>query len=157
VRRGLVTVVALLIAAPAASGARAQITIQATPAAGAAPLHVTFTAADAVAAHWDFGDGSGADGVTVEHVYAAGRWTAAATVRAERPDCAGRDVHDVDLGVVTVFVEVGPRDDQRNGSAVGGDLRIRQTNEAREIRELEAPCLRPGPGAPDKDDDRDEY
>ena len=47
--RGLVTVVALLIAAPAASAARAQITIQATPASGAAPLHVAFSAADAVA------------------------------------------------------------------------------------------------------------
>ena len=81
-RCGLVTVVALLSAAPAASGACDQVTIQATPTAGAAPLHVTFTAVDAVGAHWDFGDGSGADGVAVEHVYAAGRWTAVATVRA---------------------------------------------------------------------------
>jgi len=82
VRCGLVTLVALLIAAPAASGAHARVTIQATPAAGAAPLNVTFNAVDAVGAHWDFGDGSGADGVTAEHVYAAGRWTATAMVRA---------------------------------------------------------------------------
>jgi lipoprotein-anchoring transpeptidase ErfK/SrfK len=80
VRCGLVLLVAFLIAAPTA--ARAQIGIQATPATGAAPLHVTLSAADAVAAHWDFGDGTSADGVTVEHVYAAGLWTATATGRA---------------------------------------------------------------------------
>ena len=36
-----------------------------------------FTATSAV--HWDFGDGTSADGVSAEHVYAAGRWTATAT------------------------------------------------------------------------------
>ena len=81
-RLALVLAVSVLIASPAATAAHAQVTIQATPAAGAAPLHVTFTAGDAVAAHWDFGDGSSADGVTVEHVYAAGRWTVTATARA---------------------------------------------------------------------------
>ena len=81
-RRGLVIAVALLIAAPAAGAAPAQVTLQATPTAGPAPLHVTFTATDAVAAHWDFGDGGTAEGVAVEHVYAAGRWTATATVQA---------------------------------------------------------------------------
>jgi PKD repeat protein len=82
VRRGLVIVAALLITAPAASGARAQVTIQAIPTTGQAPLHVTFTATDAGEVHWDFGDGTGADGVTVEHVYAAGRWTVTATAHA---------------------------------------------------------------------------
>lgn len=53
--------------------------MQATPAAGAAPLRVTLTASGAATAKWDFGDGSAADGTTVEHVYAAGRWTATAT------------------------------------------------------------------------------
>ena len=91
-RWGLVTLVALLIAAPAASGGRAQVTIQATPASGVAPLHVTFAAAGAVATHWDFGDGSAADGVTVEHVYAAGRWTATATVRAADGSTATQSV-----------------------------------------------------------------
>jgi PKD repeat protein len=80
VRRGLVIVVALLITAPAAGGARKQAAVEATPTSGQAPLHVTFTATEAVAVHWDFGDGSSADGVTAEHVYAAGRWTATATV-----------------------------------------------------------------------------
>jgi len=79
VRCGLVIAASLLIAVPAAEAARAQFTIQATPAAGPAPLEVTFTTTDATAAHWDFGDGTSADGVTVKHVYAAGRWTATAT------------------------------------------------------------------------------
>ena len=81
-RGGLVLLVSVLIASPAAGATRAQVAIQATPTAGAAPLHVTFIAADAVAAHWDFGDGTAGDGVTVEHVYAAGRWTATATTQA---------------------------------------------------------------------------
>jgi hypothetical protein len=85
VHRGLVLALALavLIVVPAAGAARADISIQATPSAGAAPLRVTFTSAGAVTTHWDFGDGASADGVTVEHVYAAGSWTATATSRAE--------------------------------------------------------------------------
>jgi PKD repeat protein len=82
VYRGVVIAVALLSSVPAPSAARTLVAIQATPPAGEAPLHVTFTASGATAAHWDFGDGGSADGVTVEHVYAAGRWTATATVRA---------------------------------------------------------------------------
>jgi len=42
---------------------------------------VSFAATDAAAAHWEFGDGTFADGVAVQHVYAAGRWNATATVR----------------------------------------------------------------------------
>jgi lipoprotein-anchoring transpeptidase ErfK/SrfK len=54
-------------------------TIQPSPASGPAPLRVTFTATGAATVHWDFGDGTSADGSTVEHTYAAGRWTATAT------------------------------------------------------------------------------
>ena len=78
-RRGLVLAVSLLIIAPAATAARSQATIQASPAAGAAPLRVSFTAAGTTSVHWDFGDGTSADGLAVEHVYAAGRWTVTAT------------------------------------------------------------------------------
>jgi PKD repeat protein len=81
-RWGLVVLAALLIAAPSATAGRREVTIQATPTAGAAPLHVVFTASGASAAHWDFGDGTTADGVTVDHTYAAGRWTATATAQA---------------------------------------------------------------------------
>jgi PKD repeat protein len=80
-RWGLVVLATLLIAASPAGAGRREVTIQATPAEGAAPLHVTFTANGASAAHWDFGDGTTADGVTVDHTYAAGRWTAIATAQ----------------------------------------------------------------------------
>lgn len=55
------------------------VTIQTSPTSGPAPLRVTFSATGAASAHWDFGDGTTADGVSVEHTYAAGRWTAAMT------------------------------------------------------------------------------
>jgi N-acetylmuramoyl-L-alanine amidase len=55
------------------------ITIQASPTSGPAPLRVTFSAGDAAAPHWDFGDGTTADGANVEHTYVAGRWTATVT------------------------------------------------------------------------------
>jgi N-acetylmuramoyl-L-alanine amidase len=60
------------------------ITIQVSPTSGPAPLHVTFDANGAASAHWDFGDGTSADGVSVGHTYAAGRWNA--TVTAQAPD-----------------------------------------------------------------------
>ena len=81
-RCGLVIAAVLLSAVPAAGAARTQVTIQATPTAGRAPLQVAFAVSEAVAAHWDFGDGGSADGLAVDHVYAAGRWIATATLRA---------------------------------------------------------------------------
>jgi PKD repeat protein len=84
VRGGLAWALALLILVPAASGATPLISIQATPTAGAAPLHVTFTATgDAASYHWDFGDGTSAEGRTAEHTYTAGRWAAALTARSD--------------------------------------------------------------------------
>ena len=88
-RRGLVCTLAVLIFVPAASGATPTFTIEATSATGAAPLRVTFTArGDAASYHWDFGDGSSADGTTVEHTFAAGRWTATATGRSASGETA---------------------------------------------------------------------
>ena len=80
-RRGLFFLATSLTAVSAAAAAHTQVTIQATPATGEAPLRVTFTASAAATAHWDFGDGASADGVTVEHVYAAGRWNASVTAQ----------------------------------------------------------------------------
>jgi peptidoglycan hydrolase-like protein with peptidoglycan-binding domain len=80
VRCGLVLCVALLVAAPAADGARLDVSVQATPTDGAAPLTVTFTASQSV--HWDFGDGQQSDGPKTTHVYAAGRWHASWTSAA---------------------------------------------------------------------------
>src|SRR5207302_6372100 len=80
VRCGLACTLALLILAPAAAGDSPAVSVQATPLVGAAPLHVTFAGTgEATSFHWDFGDGSSADGRTAEHSYAAGRWTATLT------------------------------------------------------------------------------
>jgi PKD repeat protein len=89
VRCGLLLALALLTVVPTAAGAPPLVSVQATPTAGEAPLHVTFTASgEAVSYHWDFGDGGSADGATVEHTYAAGRWTATATARSADGDAA---------------------------------------------------------------------
>jgi len=72
VRKGVL--VALLAAAAWAPAANA-CDVAAAPAAGAAPLGVTFTAqCDAGSYAWSFGDGGTAEGRTVTHLFAAGRW-----------------------------------------------------------------------------------
>ena len=82
-RWGLACALALLILVPAATGATPLVSIQTTPTTGVAPLRVTFTAVgDAASYHWDFGDGSAADGSVTEHTYAAGRWTTTLTARS---------------------------------------------------------------------------
>jgi hypothetical protein len=49
--------------------------VQASASAGAAPLAVAYTAlCDSSAYHWDFGDGTTADGRAVSHTFAAGRF-----------------------------------------------------------------------------------
>jgi len=84
VRCGLVCALVLLILVPAAGGATTPtLSVQATPTVGPAPLQVSFAATgDAISYHWDFGDGGSADGPTVQHTYAAGRWTATLTSRS---------------------------------------------------------------------------
>ncbi|HET7759931.1 MAG TPA: L,D-transpeptidase family protein [Gaiellaceae bacterium] len=78
-RIGVLFVFALAFA-PAAHAAPPTVAATAVPATGAAPLQVTLTATgDAVAYHWDFGDGTAADGAVVQHTYAAGRFTARVT------------------------------------------------------------------------------
>ena len=57
-------------------GCAAAVSIQATPATGAgAAARRLHRDGDARPYHWDFGDGTSADGATAEHTYAAGRWT----------------------------------------------------------------------------------
>jgi N-acetylmuramoyl-L-alanine amidase len=59
------------------------VTASASQTAGQAPLTVTLSASgDAASYHWDLGDGSVADGPTVQHAYAAGAWTATVTATA---------------------------------------------------------------------------
>ena len=83
----LLAVVLLALGAPAAAEASVSAQATAALARGAAPLVVAFdasgTTADAavVAYDWDFGDGSGASGVTASHEYAAaGSYVATLTV-----------------------------------------------------------------------------
>jgi PKD repeat protein len=55
---------------PATSNATPTISVQTSATRGAAPLQITLTASgNAVSYHWDLGDGTTADGVTVQHVY----------------------------------------------------------------------------------------
>ena len=79
--RAAIVVAVVLTVSPAAAGAAPPtIAASATVRSGAAPLDVVFTASgDAVSYHWEFGDGAVADGAAVEHVYAAGAFTARVT------------------------------------------------------------------------------
>jgi N-acetylmuramoyl-L-alanine amidase len=80
VGRGLVVALLAVVWTPAAHACP----VQATPAAGAAPLTVTYTAAcESSAFHWSFADGGGADGTTVTHVFAPGRFGGTLTTDAE--------------------------------------------------------------------------
>ena len=75
--------VAAMAFAPAAHAAPPAVSVHASPASGPAPLQVTLTATgDAAAYHWDLGDGTTADGPAVQHVYAAGAFTARVTATA---------------------------------------------------------------------------
>ena len=92
-RRGLHCAVAVLSFAAAAPAAAPLMSIQATPLRGPAPLAVTFTASgDAVSYHWDFGDGASADGPTVAHTFAAGRWTTTLAGRSSDGETSTRSL-----------------------------------------------------------------
>ena len=74
-RRALCVCVLGLVFAPNAAAK----CLDASPVTrGAAPLTITFTAC--AAAHWDFGDGTSADGQTVTHTFAAGLWPVQASI-----------------------------------------------------------------------------
>jgi hypothetical protein len=89
VRAALGSAVLLLTLGPAAAAAPPTVSIQASATSGAAPLHVVLTAGgDAVAYHWDFGDGSGADGNVAEHDYGGGRFTATLTATSSSGEVA---------------------------------------------------------------------
>ena len=99
VRRAAILVAALTFA-PAAHAAPPTVTVQANPASGAAPLQVTLTASgDAVLYHWDLGDGTTADGASVQHVYAAGRFTARVTATSAAGETAQAKVTVTSLGL----------------------------------------------------------
>jgi hypothetical protein len=69
------------------------VTATAAPATGAAPLSVTLTATgDPASYHWDLGDGTTADGPSVQHSYAAGGYTATVTATAADGETATAQV-----------------------------------------------------------------
>jgi L,D-transpeptidase catalytic domain/Putative peptidoglycan binding domain len=90
VRRGLALAIALLSIVPAAAAARRDVVVQAAPTSGRAPLIVTFVAAGGrTSAHGVFGDGGAADGLTTQHTYGAGAWTATWTAQTPSGERSG--------------------------------------------------------------------
>jgi len=84
------------------------VSVQASPASGPAPLQVTLTATgDAAAYHWDFGDGTAADGPAVQHVYAAGAFTARVTATASTGETAQAAVALTSIGLSLAAPRVG--------------------------------------------------
>ena len=76
----VIAILAAIGPAPAAHAAAPRVSISAAPGRGAAPLHVTLQASgDLATYHWEFGDGTTADGPTVSHVYGPGAFTAKVT------------------------------------------------------------------------------
>jgi PKD repeat protein len=107
VRRAAIIALALVFA-PAAHAAPPAVSVQASPSRGAAPLTVTLTASgDAATYHWDLGDGTTADGAVVQHVYAAGSFTARVTATGPGGDTAQAEVTIVSLGLTLAAPRVG--------------------------------------------------
>jgi lipoprotein-anchoring transpeptidase ErfK/SrfK len=105
VRRAAVFLAALALA-PAAHAAPPAVTAQASPAHGAAPLAVTLTASgDAATYHWELGDGSSADGASVQHTYPAGRFTA----RVTATNAGGETAQATVVVTATGVTLAGPR------------------------------------------------
>ena len=105
VRRAAVFLAALALA-PAAHAAPPAVTAQASPAHGAAPLAVTLTASgDAATYHWELGDGSSADGASVQHTYSAGRFTA----RVTATNAGGETAQATVVVTATGVTLAGPR------------------------------------------------
>jgi PKD repeat protein len=100
--------VAAMAFAPAAHAAPPAVSVQASPANGPAPLQVTLTATgDAAAYHWDLGDGTAADGPAIQHVYAAGAFTARVTATASTGETAQAAVAVTAIGLSLAAPRVG--------------------------------------------------
>src|SRR5215218_5987169 len=114
VRRAAIFVAASVFA-PAAHAAPPALSVGASPARGGAPLNVILTAGgDPAAYHWDLGDGDGADGPAVQHVYAAGAFVARVTATSSTGETAQAAVTVTSLGLSLAAPRVG-RYQQRLG------------------------------------------
>jgi len=139
VRRIALATLALLVFAPAAHAADCAVT--SSVSSGRAPLRVTYTASCAAATlHWDFGDGTAADGPSVEHLYRPGAWAPKLTTETGTQALPAvrsislvlRAPHRADYGrPVTLRATVVPRLPIRmlSGKAfVGGRATVRATH-----------------------------
>ncbi|MDQ2909530.1 MAG: L,D-transpeptidase family protein [Actinomycetota bacterium] len=100
--------VAVMAFAPAAHAAPPAVSVQASPASGAAPLQVTLTASgDLAVYHWELGDGSTADGPAVQHVYAAGAFTARVTATSPTDESTQAEVTVTSIGLSLAAPRVG--------------------------------------------------
>jgi N-acetylmuramoyl-L-alanine amidase len=100
VRLALGSAVLLLALGSAAAAAPPAVSITASATEGAAPLHTVLTAnGDAATFHWDFGDGSSADGASVAHDYAGGRFTARLTATSGSGETSTAQVVVTSYGV----------------------------------------------------------
>jgi hypothetical protein len=107
VRRAAIFVTAMVFA-PAAHAAPPAVGVQASPANGPAPLQVTLTAGgDLAVYHWELGDGTTADGPSVQHVYAAGRFTARVTATSPTGETAQAAVAVTSVGLTLAAPRVG--------------------------------------------------
>jgi PKD repeat protein len=100
--------VAAMAFAPAAHAAPPAVSATASPASGPAPLQVTLTANGGAASyHWDLGDGATADGAAVQHVYAAGAFTARVTATGATGETAQATVTVTSIGLLLAAPRVG--------------------------------------------------
>ena len=107
VRRAVIVVAALAFA-PAAHAAPPAVSAQATATRGPAPLAVTLTASgDLATYHWDLGDGTTADGPSVQHAYGPGRFTARVTATAPSGETSQAQVAITALGLTLQAPHVG--------------------------------------------------
>lgn len=99
VRRAVIVAAALAFV-PAAHAAPPAVSIQASATRGPAPLTVTLTASGDLATYrWDLGDGSIADGPSVQHAYGPGRFVARVTATAPSGETSQAQVAITSLGL----------------------------------------------------------
>jgi N-acetylmuramoyl-L-alanine amidase len=94
--------------APAAHAAPPAVTVQVSPGSGAAPLQVSLTASgDLALYHWDLGDGAAADGPSVQHSYAPGKFTARVTATNALGETAQATATITSVGLTLAAPHIG--------------------------------------------------
>jgi L,D-transpeptidase catalytic domain/PKD domain/Putative peptidoglycan binding domain len=121
VRVALVVLTGLAFSAGAAAAPPA-VVATATPATGVGPAAVSLSASGDPAGYtWDLGDGTGAAGATVRHVYAPGRYVAVVTAVAANGETSRAQV-EIFLGRRTVILTAPRVADYDRPVVLGGIL-----------------------------------